>query len=205
MRQSFVICLFVALVCCAAECRAQRIEDYIYSGGSSRRMEMGLSVGGSYLLCSMPDAINAKPKLGVKAALQMAYLWQERYGLQLEVGYLYNKIEAGRGAEPLDAKSNVVEVPLLFSYRPLYWLRFNLGPQLSLGGTSRYDMPNERVEFGSLRSTLGYVAGVGVSLSEHLLVEARYTGNFAQTMNYFEGLEFESRASWLTLSIGYMF
>ena len=205
MRLRVVICLFVALVCCALECRAQRLEQYIYSGGSSRRMEMGLSVGGSYLLASMPEAINAEPKLGFRAALQMAYLWQERYGLQLEVGYLFNKIEAGTGTEPLDVKSNVVEVPLLFSYRPLHWLRLNLGPQFSLGGSARYDLPKERVEFGSLRSTMGYALGVGVSLSDHLMVEARYTGNFAQTMNYFEGVEFESRASWLTLSIGYMF
>lgn len=205
MRLKIAIAMFVAFVCGVAECHAQRFEEYIYSGRSHRRMEMGISIGGAYLMTSIPEAINAEPKLGVRAALQMTYLWQECVGLQMEIGYLYNKIKAGAENNQLDVKSNVVEIPVLFSYRAWGRMRFNLGPQFSLGGTSRYDHPQERIEFGRLRSTVGYVAGVGVDLSDHLMVEARYTGNFSKTANYFEGAEFSSRSSWLTLSIGYMF
>ena len=49
------------------------------------------------------------------------------------------------------------------------------------------------------------VVGLGVDISDHLLLEARYTGSFARSLNYFEGREFESRSKWVTLSIGYMF
>lgn len=205
MKLKGLILLLAVVVCGIFESHAQRIEEHFYSSARYRRMEMGVVAGGAYLFTSMPEAINASAKLGFRAALQMSYIWQERCALQLEIGYLHNKIEAGAESNRLDVKSNVLEIPLLFSYRGLGRMRFNVGPQFSLGGTARYQLPTEKIEFGRLRSTVGYVLGVGVDLSRHLLLEARYTGNFRQTLNYFEGMEFDSRSSWATLSIGYMF
>ena len=197
--------MFVAVVCGILECQAQRFEEYLYSSQKYRSMEMGLTVGGAYLFTSMPEEIDASAKLGLRAALQMSYIWQESCALQMEIGYLYNKIEAGVESNRLDVKSNVLEIPVLFSYRGLGRMRLNLGPQFSLGGTARYQLPSEKIEFGRLRSTVGYVVGLGVDISDHLLLEARYTGSFARSLNYFEGREFESRSKWVTLSIGYMF
>lgn len=205
MKLRSVILMFVAVVCGILECQAQRFEEYLYSSQKYRRMEMGLTVGGGYLFTSMPVEIDASAKLGLRAALQMSYIWQESYALQMEIGYLYNKIEAGVESNRLDVKSNVLEIPVLFSYRGLGRMRLNLGPQFSLGGTARYQLPSEKIEFGRLRSTVGYVVGLGVDISDHLLLEARYTGSFARSLNYFEGREFESRSKWVTLSIGYMF
>ena len=205
MKLRSVILMFVAVVCGILECQAQRFEEYLYSSQKYRRMEMGLTVGGVYLFTSMPEEIDASAKLGLRAALQMSYIWQESYALQMEIGYLYNKIEAGVESNRLDVKSNVLEIPVLFSYRGLGRMRLNLGPQFSLGGTARYQLPSEKIEFGRLRSTVGYVVGLGVDISDHLLLEARYTGSFAHSLNYFEGREFESRSKWVTLSIGYMF
>lgn len=135
----------------------------------------------------------------------MSLEWQESYALQLELGYAHNKVEAERGATLYDVKANVMEIPILFSYRGLGIVRFNVGPVLSLSSAGRYSNGRERVEFGNVRSTLGYAAGVGVELTTKLLVDARLTGNFGRTDNYFEGLEFRSSAMWLTLGIGYMF
>ena len=84
-------------------------------------------------------------------------------------------------------------------------MRFNVGPVLSLAGTGRYSTGQERVEFGRLRSTLGYTAGVGVNISDSVVLDARFTGNFARTENYFEGAEFRSSAYWVGLNLGYMF
>lgn len=205
MKLRSVILMFVAVVCGILECQAQRFEEYLYSSQKYRRMEMGLTVGGVYLFTSMPEEIDASAKLGLRAALQMSYIWQESCALQMEIGYLYNKIEAGVESNRMDVKSNVLEIPVLFSYRGLGRMRLNLGPQFSLGGTARYQLPSEKIEFGRLRSTVGYVVGLGVDISDHLLLEARYTGSFARSLNYFEGREFESRSKWVTLSIGYMF
>ena len=93
----------------------------------------------------------------------------------------------------------------MFSYRGLGPMRFNLGPVLSLASAGRYTNGVERIEFGRMRPTLGYTAGIGVELTQHLAVDARFTGGLARTDNYFEGVEFRSSACWATLGVTYLF
>ena len=195
--------LFLAALCLTQASVAQ--SRYTLMQRQSKRMEMGLSVGASFMDVSATEGVVLSPKVGIKGALSMSLEWQESYALQLELGYAHNKVEAERGATLYDVKANVMEIPILFSYRGLGIVRFNVGPVLSLSSAGRYSNGRERVEFGNVRSTLGYAAGVGVELTPKLLVDARLTGNFGRTDNYFEGLEFRSSAMWLTLGIGYMF
>ena len=195
--------LFLAALCLTQASVAQ--SRYTLMQRQSKRMEMGLSVGASFMDVSATEGVVMSPKVGVRGALSMSLEWQESYALQLELGYAHNKVEAERGATLYDVKANVMEIPILFSYRGLGIVRFNVGPVLSLSSAGRYSNGRERVEFGNVRSTLGYAAGVGVELTPKLLVDARLTGNFGRTDNYFEGLEFRSSAMWLTLGIGYMF
>lgn len=195
--------LFLAALCLTQASVAQ--SRYTLMQRQSKRMEMGLSVGASFMDVSATEGVVLSSKVGVRGALSMSLEWQESYALQLELGYAHNKVEAERGATLYDVKANVMEIPILFSYRGLGIVRFNVGPVLSLSSASRYSNGRERVEFGNVRSTLGYAAGVGVELTPKLLVDARLTGNFGRTDNYFEGLEFRSSAMWLTLGIGYMF
>ena len=195
--------LFLAALCLTQASVAQ--SRYTLMQRQSKRMEMGLSVGASFMDVSATEGVVMSPKVGVRGALSMSLEWQESYALQLELGYAHNKVEAERGATLYDVKANVMEIPILFSYRGLGIVRFNVGPVLSLSSAGRYSNGRERVEFGNVRSTLGYAAGVGVELTPKLHVDARLTGNFGRTDNYFEGLEFRSSAMWLTLGIGYMF
>jgi hypothetical protein len=195
--------LFLAALCLTQASVAQ--SRYTLMQRQSKRMEMGLSVGASFMDVSATEGVVLSPKVGVRGTLSMSLEWQESYALQLELGYAHNKVEAERGATLYDVKANVMEIPILFSYRGLGIVRFNVGPVLSLSSAGRYSNGRERVEFGNVRSTLGYAAGVGVELTPKLLVDARLTGNFGRTDNYFEGLEFRSSAMWLTLGIGYMF
>lgn len=171
----------------------------------SKRMEMGLTVGASFVDVSATEGVSLSPKAGFRGAISMSLEWLQSYALQLELGYAHNKIEAERGATLYDVKANVMEIPILFSYRGLGIVRFNVGPVLSLSSAGRYSNGRERVEFGNVRSTLGYAAGVGVELTPKVVVDARLTGNFGRTDNYFEGLEFPLSGMWLTLGIGYMF
>ena len=151
------------------------------------------------------EGVALQPKLGLRGALMMSLCWYDAIALQMELGYVYNKIEAKSDKVAYDVKSNVMEIPVMFSYRGLWPMRFNVGPVLSLAGTGRYSTGQERVEFGRLRSTLGYTAGVGVNISDSVVLDARFTGNFARTENYFEGAEFRSSAYWVGLNLGYMF
>lgn len=170
----------------------------------NKRMEMGISVGAAYMGMEA-EGVELQPKLGLRGALTMSLCWYEQMALQMELAYVYNKIEAKAGKSACDVKSNVMEIPIMFSYRGLWPMRFNVGPVLSLAGTGRYSTGQERVEFGRLRSTLGYVASVGVNISDRVVLDARFTGNLGRTDNYFEGLEFGSSSYWVGLNIGYMF
>lgn len=169
-------------------------------------MEMGISLAAAYMGVSAPEGFSLAPRLGFRGALVMSLCWQERYALQLELGYVFNKIRAEVSEEAgHDVRSGVMEIPLLFSLRGLGPLRLNVGPVLSLAGTGRYDSAQERIEFGRLRTTVGYAAGVGVQVSQHLTVDGRFTGNMGRTLNYYEGLECRNYGYWVTLGLSYMF
>lgn len=135
----------------------------------------------------------------------MSLIWADYYALQMELAYLYNEIDASEGGSSAEVESSVFEIPLLFSYRGLGPVRLNVGPVLSLAGTARYDSGAERIEFGRMRSMFGYAVGAGVNLTRHLLLDARFTGNFSTPSNYFEGSEFSTSSYWTVLSLGYMF
>ena len=210
MMREFVRYFLLAVVACCFCWRGYAQENYYrYLSQSSYHksrttVEMGVVAGVAYLM-SQSEAIDLSPRLGVRGALSMSLVWDADYALQMELAYLHNKIESSVGSASFEVKSGVMEIPLLFSYRGLGPVRLNAGPVLSLAGTARYDMGTERIEFGRMRSTVGYAAGVGVELTKHLLIDARYTANFAKPINYFEGREFSTTNYWVVLSLGYMF
>lgn len=204
------ILFVVVLTLGVGVCGAQNKHYYALAGvGDSmmrRSVEMGVEVGVSYMgLSSSDEAVSLKPKMGLRAALQMSLQWDSAYALQMEVGYLHNKIDASLGRRTSQIKSNIVEVPVMFSYRGLRPVRFGAGVVLTPMASGRYDTEYERLESGQLRSMVGYVGQVGVSLTQHLLLDARFTGSMGKTSNYFEGVEFTSRGWWLSVGIGYMF
>ena len=206
--------LVASTICLVGELRAQGYDTYYiseYGDAPSARMEMGVSLSAAYMGISGGDGVSLAPRLGVRGALVMSLCWSERYALQVELAYLFNKIRAERAAEGgaagsgHDVRSNVMEIPLLFSLRGLGPLRLNVGPVLSLAGTGRYNSAQERIEFGRLRTTVGYAAGIGVQVSQHLTVDGRFTGNMGRTLNYYEGLECRNYGYWVTLGLSYMF
>ncbi|MBO5893954.1 MAG: PorT family protein [Alistipes sp.] len=192
----------------AGVCGAQNYNYYSFSGDDMirRSVEMGVAVGANYMnLSSSNPAVELSPKMGMRAALQFSLQWDRAYALQMEVGYLYNKIDASLGQRKSQIKSNLVEVPVMFSYRGLRPMRFGAGVVLTPLAAGRYDTEYERLEAGQMRSLVGYVAQVGVSLTQHLLIDARFTGSLGKTSNYFEGVEYAMRGWWLSVGIGYMF
>lgn len=212
MKNSFtykmLLCAALSLFSVSNLCGQNYNYASLYPTEPRAKAEMGITLAGSYMFANpSTEYVTLNPRMGVRGALSMAICWYESYALQVELAYLYNKIEAENAISPMsyDVKSSVMEIPVMFSYRGLHPLRFNVGATFSIAGTGRYDVPAERVEFGRLRPTLGMVAGVGVSLSQHFLLEVRYTSSFSDTTNYFEGFEFPTRSHWLTFGVGYMF
>ena len=207
-----IIFTLVAVVSTVGVCRAQQGDYERYArflneqDYSSRQMEMGVTIGASYMgLDSSMDAVVLSPKMGVRAALEMSLLWDHKYALQMEVAYVANKVDVALGKRELGLKSSIVEVPLIFSYRGLKPLRIGAGVVLLPVASGRYDTEFERLEFGQMRSMVGYVADVGVKLTQHLMLDARFVGSFGEVNNYFEGAEFTTRSWSLSFGLGYMF
>lgn len=211
-----IVLVFLFVVAgCVAECCAQQVayDDYSsyarYLNSQShynRRMEMGIKAGVGYMNMSpTAETLSLSPKLGFSGAIAMSLVWSERYALQMEVGYLFNNVDVRLAERELELKSNIVEVPLLFSYRGLGPVRLGAGVVFSPLSSGRYLTEVEKLEFGQLRQTVGYLADVGVMLSRHLLLNLRYTGSFGTVDNYYEGLEFSTRSWWLAFNVGYMF
>lgn len=204
LMKSWRICLVVLALLSLKGGWAQSFDHFGVMERPNKRMEMGISVGATYMGMSA-KGLELQPKMGLRGALTMSLCWYEQVALQMELAYLHNKIETKSMKTTFDVKSNVMEIPLMFSYRGLWPMRFNVGPVLSLAGTGRYSNGEEKIEFGRLRTTLGYVASVGVNISDSVVVDARFTGNVGRTDNYFEGVEFSSSSYWVGLNIGYLF
>lgn len=194
-------------VCSAQQGEYARYAQFLnQSDRLNRAVEMGVSVGASYLnLSPSVSEVSLSPKLGIRAALEFSLVWEQRYALQMEVAYQSNKADAVSGVRELTLRSNIVEVPLMFSYRGWKPLRIGAGVVLSPIASGRYETEVERLEFGQMRQAVGYVADVGLYLTRHLLLDARFVGSFGQVDNYFEGAEFSTRNWSLSFSVGYMF
>lgn len=201
-----VITLGVVAEVCAQNDYARYARYLNEQDSYNRRGEMGLMLGASYMgLTPSTDVVSLSPKVGVRAALEYSMVWDDDYALQLEVAYISNKADVALAGRELELRSNVVEVPILFSYRGLQSMRIGAGVVLSPMASGRYDTEFERIEFGQLRQMVGYVMDVGVNLTSHLMVDARFTGSFGGVNNHFEGVEFKTQSWWLSVGIGYMF
>lgn len=201
------IFLLLALFMILTDVSAQMTEyNRLYYGleRPEKRVEMGITAGASYMFNSS-SVVDTSPRMGVRASLVMAMCWHEQFALQGEVAYISSNLDISHAGVSHRVKSNIFEVPILFSYRGIRRVRINVGPVLNLASASRYSLTHERVEAGQLRSTVGYSAGLAVEISRHVVLDARYTGNFASTDCYFEGEEYQMRSGWAMFSIGYMF
>lgn len=202
-----IIFAALALVSFLPTAEAQ-LKDYdrLYYGldRPRKRVEMGI-LGSASMLFQSAEGVDINPKMGYRVALVMAFCWDEQFAIQGEIGYLHHKSDVKTAAATLSLSSNICEVPLLFSYRGIPHLRLNVGPVINLASAARYESGGERIEAGSLRSTVGYAAGIAVEITRHLIIDARYTGNFRQSFNYAGGKEFNMRSHWATLTLGYVF
>lgn len=202
-----IIFALLALVAFLPSAEAQLKEyDKLYFGldRPRKRVEMGV-LGSASMLFQSAEGVDISAKMGFRVGVVMAFCWDEQFAVQGEIGYLHHKSDVKTAAATYSLSSNVCEVPLLFSYRGIPHLRLNVGPVINLASSAHYESGGERIEAGSLRSTVGYAAGVAVEITRHLIIDARYTGNFRQSFNYAGGKEFNMRSHWATLTLGYVF
>lgn len=190
-------------------------DDFDYRNMNRRRRnvrtEWGITAGAHYAgmkISGTDAALKASTRLGYEAGLHMALRFGDWVALQPEIYYSHTAIDMqlGENTEKYRVKSHAIEFPVMVSLRILDPVRINAGPVITLMNNSSYMAPDgTKTLFGSTRPTLFYTVGASVCIRQHLLVDARFTGQFNTTLNNFERNDFRSKTYTVSLKLGYLF
>lgn len=151
--------------------------------------EFGLSAGARYNIqfgvtptCKEFTPVIKMPASFV-AALQFRLNIGRSFGIQPEIAYARNfiKISDKQNSKDIKPKSNIVQIPMLLSFR-IAMFRFNAGPVFTLMDENSYHLPIgddiQQMHLGRLFPTVTYAAGVSVKLGKVSVIDIRYADQF---------------------------
>lgn len=193
-----MVVLFVATL----SMRAQSIPFVMY----------GVSVGTNISTFKLQDAANNNLahsqcgyQLGVMAGLDLPIV-----ELIAEVLWVNSKMEFSSDNSTY-IKSNSIELPVLVSVPVLGPLRVKAGPSFLLYNDAELKYPSGSESIDRVKSTLGYVIGLGVNLT-NITLDLRYNGQFSDRETFFDVLnitnepsQYDIAAHTVSLSVGYRF
>ena len=154
--------------------------------------EFGLGVGARYnfQFNVTPLCENFTPKISMPvsygAALQFRLNIGRSFGIQPEISYARNqmKITDHQDGKEMNikAKSNIVQIPLLLSFR-IAMFRINAGPVFTLMDENSYQLAKDETEYqqmpiGRLFPSVTYAAGISVKFAKVMMLDLRYADQF---------------------------
>lgn len=116
------------------------------------------------------------------------------------------KFQPEAGGE-LNLRSNSIDVPVTASLRLLKPFRIYAGPVFTVMNDCKRKDGRDLIDFGRVRPTLSYTAGVSLALG-HKLIDLRYNGQFSGKEEVIlpDGSQLGKLRSWnIALSFGYIF
>ncbi len=173
------------------------------------RVEWGV-LGGLSLSNYTPnmDIEQIENKLGWQAGISMAL----NFGAIAVEPQIFYACQGFRvqpeGGKVLNLKSGSIDVPILASLRMLHPVRIFVGPVITLMNDCKQKSGGDLLDFGRIRPTLSYTAGVGVVARRHLLIELRYNGQFRAKHDVLlpDGSSLEKLRSYsFSFNFGYLF
>ena len=156
--------------------------------------EFGLGIGARYnfQFDTQPLSSDFTPKLSMPvsygAALQFRLNIGRSFGIQPEISYARSTVKIKDEAHNFStkAKSNIVQIPMLLSFRAAMF-RFNFGPVFTLMDESTYQLANisdesiQQMPLGRLYPTVTYAAGISVKFAKIMMIDVRYADQFIDT------------------------
>lgn len=156
--------------------------------------EFGLGVGARYnfQFYTQPLSSDFTPKLSMPvsygAALQFRLNIGRSFGIQPEISYARSTVKIKDEAHNFStkAKSNIVQIPMLLSFR-IAMFRFNAGPVFTLMDEATYQLANisdesiQQMPLGRLYPTVTYAAGISVKFAKIMMIDVRYADQFIDT------------------------
>lgn len=152
--------------------------------------EFGLGVGARYnWFNTVPLSSDFTPNISMRmsygAALQFRLNIGRTFGIQPEISYARSvlKINDAKNSLNTKAKSNIVQIPMLLSFR-IAMFRLNFGPVFTLMDEATYQLPNgadntiKQMHLGKLYPTVTYTAGISVKFAKVLMLDLRYADQF---------------------------
>ena len=152
--------------------------------------EFGLGVGARYNWFDVqPLCSNFTPKLSMQwsggAALQFRLNIGRSFGFQPEISYARSviKINDETNGFSTKAKSNIVQIPMLLSFRAAMF-RFNFGPVFTLMDEATYQLARaddesiQQMHLGKIYTAVTYAAGISVKFAKVMMIDVRYADQF---------------------------
>lgn len=154
------------------------------------------------------EAVEIKNKLGWQAGIAIGV----NFGVvAVEPQILYVRqglrIRPEGGGE-LNLRTNSIDVPVLASLRLLKPFRIFAGPVFTVMNDCKQKSGGDLLDFGRVRPSVSYTAGVGVTLLRHTLVELRYNGQFRSKRDVVlpDGSRLDRlRSHSVSINFGYLF
>jgi hypothetical protein len=150
--------------------------------------EFGLGIGARYnfQFNVQPLSSDFTPELSMPvsygAALQFRLNIGRSFGIQPEISYARSvlKINDKTNNFSTKAKSNIVQIPMLLSFRAAMF-RFNFGPVFTLMDEATYQLKDEtdqQMYLGKLYPMVTYAAGISVKFAKIMMLDVRYADQF---------------------------
>lgn len=158
--------------------------------GEKVSTEFGLGIGARYNWFNVISSNSSfTPKLTMPvsygAALQFRLNIGRTFGIQPEISYARSiiKIDDKKNNFSTKAKSNIVQIPMLLSFR-LAMFRLNFGPVFTLMDNTTYNLVKaedesiQQMPLGKIYPTITYAAGISVKFAKIHSIDVRYADQF---------------------------
>jgi hypothetical protein len=119
------------------------------------------------------------------AALQFRLNIGRTFGIQPEISYARSRIKISDEANGFStkAKSNIVQIPMLLSFR-IAMFRLNFGPVFTLMDDTSYQLARaddesiQQMPLGKIYPIVTYTAGISVRFAKVMMIDVRYADQF---------------------------
>ena len=198
------------LMASGTEATAQSSEYGFYSHEETPkvRMEWGVGVGATYMGVKSisTDIVSLKPRLGLAGHFDMALRIGRNFAVETEIHYEGGSISVATPKVEHRVRTRTMDTPVLLSLRMANnRIRLSAGPLFTVMSRAEYTQDGEIKFFGPTNPTWNVAAGVGIGLTRHLLIEARYVHPLKSSINQFDGIEFNTRSYRVTAGLTLLF
>ena len=207
-----------ATITCATQAQAQgdkralshNMEYSLYpeEDAPKVRMEWGVGIGTTFSGLSQlsSDVVKLNPRLSIAGHLDMALRIGRYFAIETEICYEGGSIKASTPRASHKIRTRTMDIPLMASLRVANnRVRISVGPQFTVMSQAEYTTGGDTMFFGSFYPTWNLAAGLGVGITRHFLIEARYIHPLKSNLNSFDGVEFSTRAYRVTAGLTLLF